>query len=188
MDDAPQAEDLDGNLDGNVEAGSLDRDDLDREVGVLKRREIEARVLRPFFEAVKARLGETEAKAMLARVIVEVAKAAGRSMRRGGDADLRDFADAWEPWFRGGALEVVEHERDADVWRFDVVRCRYAELYRSLGIADLGSTLSCARDAALIEGYDTAVSFERTTTLMEGAERCDFVYRRKRAEPPSDAP
>lgn len=53
MDDAQNDEYLDGNLDGNVAVGSRYRDDrdrgerrrdpFDREVGVVKRREIEAR-------------------------------------------------------------------------------------------------------------------------------------------------
>ena len=62
---------------------------------------------------------------------------------------------------------------------FDVTRCRYAEMYRALGIPELGTVLSCNRDAALIEGFNPDVTFVRTQTLMHGATHCDFRYRRK---------
>jgi hypothetical protein len=36
--------------------------------------------------------------------------------------------------------------------------------------------LSCARDYALIEGFNPDVSLKRTQTIMEGATHCDFRY------------
>jgi hypothetical protein len=50
-------------------------------------------------------------------------------------------------------------------------------MYRRLGIADLGPVLSCSRDAAMIEGFNPAIAFTRTQTLMEGSAHCDFRYR-----------
>jgi hypothetical protein len=70
-------------------------------------------------------------------------------------------------------------EQSEETWRFNVVRCRYAEMYRDLGMADLGATLSCNRDAALIEGFSETIQFERSQTLMQGASCCDFSYRKK---------
>lgn len=154
-------------------------DTLNEQVGVLMRREIEARILKPFVMALVERFGEAEVKGVLAEVARAAARESGAAMgTRGGD--LTRFAEAWEPWFRGGALEIDELERAPNEWAFNVTRCRYAELYRSLGMADLGATLSCNRDAALIEGFDPAVKFERSQTLMEGASHCDFRYRRTR--------
>lgn len=57
-----------------------------------------------------------------------------------------------------------------------VTRCRYAEMYRALGIPELGETLSCSRDAALIEGFNPEVEFTRSQTIMQGAACCDFRY------------
>ena len=65
-----------------------------------------------------------------------------------------------------------------------MVRCRYAEMYRRLGLEDLGSTLSCRRDFALAEGFSPDIQLERTQTLMEGAPYCDFRFRRVPADPP----
>ena len=45
-------------------------------------------------------------------------------------------------------------DEDTDVaFSFNVTRCRYAELYKKLGIRELGFALSCARDFALIKGF-----------------------------------
>ena len=68
---------------------------------------------------------------------------------------------------------------------FDVTRCRYAEMYRALGLADLGGTLSCCRDFALIEGFNPEVTLTRTQTIMEGATHCDFRFQARRPGPPS---
>lgn len=59
---------------------------------------------------------------------------------------------------------------------FNVTRCRYAEMYRALGLEELGATLSCNRDAALIEGFNQNLQLTRTQTIMQGAPYCDFRY------------
>lgn len=163
------------------EAANTPPDTLNEQVGVLKRREIEARILKPFMAALTERFGEAEVREVLAEVVRAAARESGAAMRAPAAAgDLTRFAEVWEPWFRGGALEIDELERTPDSWVFNVTRCRYAELYRSLGMAELGATPSCNRDAALIEGFDPDVTFKRTQTLMEGASHCDFSYQRKK--------
>jgi hypothetical protein len=158
-------------------------DTLSDRVGVLTRREIEARILGPLMVRLEEELGRERARRLLAEVIETEARRAGEAMRRGaaggGDpADLRSFAAQWEPWTRDGALEIETQVLEPGEWRFEVRRCRYAELYRDLDMTDLGATLSCRRDAALIDGYDAGVVLERTRTIMEGAACCDFHYRR----------
>lgn len=160
------------------DAPKLTADTLNEQVGVLTRREIEARILKPFVAALGERFGEEDVKRILAGVVEAAATEVGQTMNRG-DSSLEAFAEAWEPWFRGGALEIQELERTPDRWSFNVTRCRYAELYRALGMAELGATLSCNRDAALVEGFDPKVTLERTQTLMEGKSHCDFRYRRE---------
>lgn len=155
-------------------------DSANEQVGVLTRREIEARILKPFFESVCREIGEEKARALLRNVVLDAARASGNAMREQvASDDLNAFASQWEPWFRGGALEIDELKRTEDAWHFNVTRCRYAELYKGLGMAELGGTLSCNRDAALIEGFSDEVELERKQTIMEGASHCDFRYRRK---------
>jgi len=74
-------------------------------------------------------------------------------------------------------------ERSDDVFDYNVTRCRYAELYQALGLAELGFVFSCNRDFALIEGFNGGIELTRTQTIMQGAPYCDFRYR-KRAAPP----
>ncbi len=160
-------------------------DTLNEKVGVLTRREIEARLLKPFVAALGERFGKADVQEVLAEVVRAAARESGSAMQTQGEQDLTEsdltvFAEAWPPWFRGSALEIDEMERTPDAWSFNVTRCRYAELYRSLGMAELGATLSCNRDAALIEGFGPEVTLERTQTLMEGANHCDFRYSKKR--------
>jgi L-2-amino-thiazoline-4-carboxylic acid hydrolase len=57
---------------------------------------------------------------------------------------------------------------------FNITRCQYAEMYKDLGMADLGVILSCSRDFALIEGFNPRMTLLRTKTIMEGYDHCDF--------------
>lgn len=158
---------------------TLPPDTLNDAIGVLTRREVEARILKPFVEALGERFGDEAVREVLAETVKRSAREIGEQMRGRTDSDdLHAFASQWEPWFRGGALEIDELERTDETWHFNVTRCRYAELYRSLGLAELGATLSCNRDAALIEGFSDGVTLERTQTMMEGSSHCDFRYQR----------
>ncbi len=49
-------------------------------------------------------------------------------------------------------------------------------MYRDLGMANLGFALSCARDFALVEGFNPNIKLERTQTIMQGADHCDFRF------------
>ena len=83
-----------------------------------------------------------------------------------------------EVWAQDGAMEIANVELAEDSLSFDVTRCGYAEMYRRLGLEDLGVTLSCQRDFAFNEGFNPKIRLERSQTLMEGAPSCDFRYRR----------
>jgi predicted ArsR family transcriptional regulator len=155
--------------------------DVDRlnSVGVLTRREIEARILAPVIDALGARFGRDEVIGIVRDTIVSIAREQGRAMATArGDNSLEAFAGTLEPWTRDDAMRIEVREQSAERLSFDVTRCRYAELYRSLGIPELGAVLSCNRDAALIEGFNPAVQLVRTQTIMQGARCCDFRYSR----------
>ena len=49
-------------------------------------------------------------------------------------------------------LWITIFRDDDEAFEFNVTRCRFAEMYRRLGLADLGPILSCGRDAAMVEG------------------------------------
>jgi hypothetical protein len=153
-------------------------------VGVLTRREIEARILAPVIDALGARFGREAVVAIVRDVIVDLARQQGRAMAAArGDDSLPSFAGTLEPWTRGGALTLEVREQSDARLSFDVTRCRYAEMYRALGIPELGAVLSCNRDAALIEGFNPNITLERTRTIMQGAPCCDFRYRTEPGPP-----
>ena len=51
------------------------------------------------------------------------------------------FIRLYDHWKTGGALETTTLQATEERFDFDVTRCRYAEMYRALGMADLGATL-----------------------------------------------
>jgi len=162
-----------------------DAESVDRlnAVGVLTRREIEARILAPVVDALGQRFGRDEVVAIVRGVVAGIARDQGRAMAASlGDASLGSFAQTLGPWTRDDALRLRVIDESPERFAFDVTRCRYAEMYRALGVPELGEVLSCQRDAALIEGFNPDVTLTRTQTIMQGAACCDFRYRAENAE------
>jgi hypothetical protein len=147
------------------------------EIGVLKRREIEARILMPVLSALGDEFGREKVFEIARRIIVDVAREQGKALaeRMGGDS-LGHFATALEDWKKGDAYRMDVLERSEEKLSFNVTRCRYAEMYRALGIPEVGALLSCNRDFSLVEGFNPDVKLTRTQTVMEGASHCDFRF------------
>ena len=144
---------------------------------LLQRREIEARIVGPLIRGFADELGTEKTLEIVRKVIVSLAHEAGADLASQlGEASLEAFARGIDRWQAGGALVLDILESSSDRLSFNVTRCRYAEMYRALGLADLGGTLSCSRDFALVEGFNPSITLERTQTLMEGAPHCDFRF------------
>ena len=155
-------------------------------IGILLRREIEANIVGPLLQAFAEEFGEERVLAIAGSVIVELARQHGEALAlECGDHSLISFAGCLPRWKKGDALELRILEQSESTLSFDVTRCRYAEMYRSLGMARLGATLSCNRDFALIEGFNPDVQLTRTQTIMGGASHCDFRFRAKETAPDS---
>ena len=152
-------------------------DTLTQRIGVLNRREVEARILSPMIDALGNRFGRDEVLDIIRDTIIKIAKEQGDDLAQTmGGCSSSEFLVSLEYWKKDGALEIeVLHAKDGHL-DFNVTRCRYAEMYRALGIPELGSMLSCDRDYALIEGFNQAAQLQRTQTIMQGAPHCDFRY------------
>jgi hypothetical protein len=145
---------------------------------LLQQREIEAKIVGPIFRAFADEIGTERAREILARVIKGLARQSGHAAAEaGGGNDLVHLSNAIENWREGGALALDIIRRDDKALEFNVTRCQFAEMYHRLGLADLGPILSCNRDGSMIDGFNPAIEFTRTQTLMEGADYCDFRYR-----------
>ena len=153
-------------------------DTLNAQIGVLTRRETEARILAPVLEALGDHFGREEVITIVRDTIIRVAQEQGSELAQqmGGDS-IDHFAESLQYWTQDSALEIDVLAQDDETFSFNVTRCRYAELYKALGIADLGAVLSCNRDYALIEGFNGDVELTRTQTIMQGASHCDFRYK-----------
>jgi hypothetical protein len=160
---------------------TLPTDDLNAKIGVLTRRDVEARILAPVIEALGESFGRDEVLAVVQSTIVKIAREQGADLSKLlGNNSLQHFSETLQYWTRDDALKIEVVEETEDVLSFNVTRCRYAELYDRLGIRDIGTIFSCARDFALVEGFNPDVTLTRTQTIMEGALFCDFRYRLKK--------
>jgi hypothetical protein len=147
-------------------------------IAMLERRRIEAAILKHVYDALVASHGVALAKRTLAEAVRRSAieQAGQMAAAVGGSTSLKTFIDRQELWTRGGALETEVVEKSDTRYRYNVTRCRYAEMYRDMGLGEIGHLLSCQRDATFCEGYDKRLALKRTQTIMQGASHCDFDY------------
>ena len=146
-------------------------------VGLLNRREIEARLLAPLLEALCVEFDRERVWEITRKVIREIAYQQGVQLANSMEVnDIKHFALAQEAWKKDNAIltEVLELNRKKFV--FNVFRCRYAEMYQHLGVPELGKMISCERDFSLIEGFNPKIHLTRSQTIMEGADICDFCF------------
>jgi hypothetical protein len=156
---------------------------------LIEQREIEARIVGPLLRAFAAELGQERTLAIVRPLIRELARQNGGELARLlGEQTLEAFAHSLDRWRENGALEIEILEQSATNLSFNVTRCRYAEMYRALGLADLGASLSCERDGALVQGFNPDIRLTRTQTIMEGAPCCDFRFQlREPPQPPDES-
>lgn len=145
---------------------------------IIQLRRIEANIIRPIYEELVRELGEGRARELLSRAIIRNAKeqGAGLAAQSEGRNDIAGFAALLPNWQKEDALQIDVLKQDEDEFHFNVTRCRYAEMYREMGLAEIGALLSCNRDGAMCEGYNPNLKLERSQTIMSGASHCDFRF------------
>ena len=152
---------------------------MNNDIPILHRREIEARVIKPIYEEMVEAFGEEAAHVVLRRAIEGDAIAHGKNYAESqvGDKDIASFAKLFKLGTAEDALTIDILEETDQSLNFNVTRWRYAEMYRDMGISELGSVLSCGRDGNFCKGYNPCLMLERSQTIMRGASCCDFRYR-----------
>ncbi|HIF71506.1 MAG TPA: hypothetical protein EYQ61_02940 [Dehalococcoidia bacterium] len=147
------------------------------QMDVLDRRKVEAMILGPMLRAFQKEIGAEKTNEIARNVITDLAREQGSQFASGiGSNGLEDYASNKDAWRRHGALEVEIIESNDSKYSFDVIRCKYAEMYNELGFGDLGGIFSCTRDFEFATGFNSKVKLERTQTIMQGASHCDFRY------------
>jgi ribosomal protein L25 (general stress protein Ctc) len=147
-------------------------------LGMLERRRIEAQILKYVYDELKGSQGVEVAQRTIANAVRQSAIAQGKEMAAevGGKTSLQSFQDKQHLWTRGDALKIDVLETSDTKYRFNVTMCRYAQMYKEMGLGEIGHLLSCQRDGTFCEGYDPNLKFKRTQTIMQGATHCDFEY------------
>lgn len=147
-------------------------------VPLLTRRRIEALIVKPLLDAFSEEFGEKRVLEVAQSVIRRIARESGEQLAAEmQDQSLSAFARILEIWQEDGGLEIDMLEQSEDRLFFNVTRCRYAEQYRELGMSEVGTTLSCCRDAEVAIGFNSRIHLDRTQTIMTGGAYCDFRYR-----------
>jgi len=145
---------------------------------ILQQRRIEANILKHVYENLSEWFGKEQAREIVQETVSQSAIEQGKTFadQIDGDPNLKDFYDILPLWSRDGALEIDVLEASPDKLDFNVKRCRYSEMYREMGIGEIGDLLSCQRDGDFCIGYNAEIEFRRTQTIMGGASHCDFRY------------
>lgn len=144
----------------------------------VKKREIQAPVVTAVINEFIAELGKEETLRILAGAIEKDAIKSGRELAEHYHGNsMKELATLIrEVWCEDGAMEIEILEESASEFHFNVTLCKYAEVYRGIGEMELGKCLSCNRDFPFNTGFNPAISLERSLTIMEGDEICDFRY------------
>jgi L-2-amino-thiazoline-4-carboxylic acid hydrolase len=150
---------------------------------VLERTKIQAQVLVPLVKALQAELGEARANALVRKTLGDLYRRYSEEFANAkNETSLGKLAaSAWRTYARDDALEYDVLEETADAYAINVRRCRYAEFYKELGEPELGFLLVCSADFAVVDGFGGDVKLTCTQTIMQGADHCDFRYRRVKA-------
>jgi hypothetical protein len=124
------------------------------DVPLIDRVKIQAEVLVPLIKELETNLGKERAHALVRRSVQEFG-----TISLGGDA-----------------CDVEMRELSAERMALDVTGCRYATFFQQIGEPELGFLLLCSSDFPVAEAIP-GVELERTQTIMQGADFCDFRFR-----------
>ena len=149
-------------------------------IPVIEQAKIQARVLVPLVKALQAELGEERANAIVQKALGDMYRTLGEQWWQAQKASsLADnMAAAFDRFAAGDALDYEVIKQSSDAFQVNVTGCRYAQFYKELGAPELGFLLVCSADFPMAEGFGPDIKLARTQTIMQGADHCDFLYRR----------
>lgn len=92
-----------------------------------------------------------------------------------GRNDIKGLEQTLWTWVADAGFEFTVTETDEGT-QFRVTRCPIADMAHELQAADWGYVCYCADDPHIVAGFNPAMGFRRTKTLMEGHDCCDHFY------------
>ena len=157
-------------------------------VSVLDQAKMQAQVLIPVLEALRAELGKERADHLaMGALRAWLREGFQRRGARISGSPKEKFDALWEMGvsrIQEGDLEIVTLKQEPGTQAFNVTRCRYAEFFHQLGERELGAVLLCETDFQVAEVGSPEVELVRTQTIMEGASCCDFRIHTQRSQIP----
>lgn len=145
-------------------------------------REIQAPIFSSLIKGFTSKIGYDNAIKIVKQVIKEDAILSGKTLadKYGGNTIKELLKIVKEVWASDDAMKINIIKENEDELCFNVISCKYTQMYEKLGIKELGCILSCSRDFSFMEGFNPEIELIRTKTIMEGYECCDFRYVQKR--------
>jgi predicted ArsR family transcriptional regulator len=142
---------------------------------LLERVRTQAEVLVPLIKRLETELGEERAHSLAREVLSSYFRSTADQYVRESEGDpVQAFVRFAADSTAGDAIETEPIEGAPGQVNFDVTDCKYAKFFKSLGEPELGFLLVCSMD------FDVAdvlgIGLQRTTTIMQGADRCDFRW------------
>lgn len=143
---------------------------------MLDRVKTQAEVLVPLLKRLESEFGRERTHCLLRETLSPYYRSIAEQWVReaGGDRTqtlLRLGAES----ANGEAITVEPVESPPGEARFNVVKCQYSAFFQELGEPELGFLLVCSADYDFADAVGAGL--ERTQTIMQGADHCDFRWR-----------
>lgn len=122
-------------------------------------------------------LGEEKTRALLGEIYLSYLKEWAKNFVKTNPINnMEDFIKVKRSFGspRSHQLEVVEAKSTS--YKENYSSCIYAKVFRDLGVPELGYIMFCATDFPLAQLLNPKLKLERSKTLMQGDECCDFHY------------
>ena len=147
----------------------------------LKCREIQAPIVSALIQGFAEEIGSDRTIEVAQKVISKDAIESGKKLAQeySGNTMSELTKIVKEVWAKDDAMKIKIIRENENKLFFDVTYCGYAQMYEKMGIKELGFIFSCSRDFPFMEGFNAEIELTRTKTIMEGAECCDFRYKKR---------
>lgn len=156
---------------------------LSAKISLLDEVKLQAEVILPMLRALRTEIGKDKADRIVGDSLRQWARDLYHRIGEAKTGTPRQKWDAvWAEDMRPRIGDAVDREMlkdDGAVREYNVIRCSYAEFFKSLGEPELGGILLCDSDFHIADVGGPDVEFKRTQTIMQGAPYCDFRYRFK---------
>ncbi|MFQ5980336.1 MAG: L-2-amino-thiazoline-4-carboxylic acid hydrolase [Candidatus Heimdallarchaeota archaeon] len=80
----------------------------------------------------------------------------------------------WENFRQAGGEFTLEIKEDGT--QIYCTKCPIADNYKEIGKPEYGLIFHCSTDLFICQGFNPAIKFQRSKTLMEGDDCCDHFY------------